>query len=1040
MQRLFCVSIILILSLWCKGQINKTQIIGLDQGLSQSSVLDLAQDQMGFLWIATQDGLNRFDGKNFSLFKKDPFDSTSISANFISCLLVDRRDRLWVGTSTDGLNLFNKDRETFSNFRKDSEVSLTDNNILSLYEDRIGNIWIGTSNGFNYLSHTEDGQLTIQRFHSQNEVQRKQKNDHVITCFFQDEQNHLWVGTYFGLRIYELGKNGLPLSDQVIIKNSENSSLQGDIVKSICEDRDGRLWIGTTKGLNIYDNTKYDFSTGPEYKDIKSLNDYIQRLGLSPKGDLIAATTEGIFILPFYEGKYKHTFTHYPTVSGLINTLRIRSFHFDKVYEDILWAGTDLSGLAKIHPTKTNFNSSKMQEALSEKNIKPSVRYFEEDEQNNLFIGLYDGIVSLDKTTGNLTLHQECILDGRSIPAIAIARMHCDKEGQLWAGFFDNLARIHIAGDGTIRGTSVEYTCECNDKGAMTFYEEGNRLYFGTFTGLNYIDISSNRIEQCPFVLDEEQCQKINYKINSIYKDQKQNLWLGTRFGLVQYSDVGSNIWEHINQHQPSYFYHVRSDVAGLPDNNVSHIIEDTLGNIWIGTMNGLVLASINDGKVVFEHFNETDGLANNVVYGIVEDASRGHLWLSTNNGLSRFDVADKRFDNFDRLDGLQSNEFNSDAYFKDDSGRMYFGGVNGFTSFFPHEIIGSTTRPPVAITKLINAKGDVSHLLYHDDPDVHLNYNENSFSIHFAGIDFLSPQDLSYTYDLIGTDQKNISLGHTGEVHFSKLPPGDYTFRVKAINKYGYFDKAGDQVHIVINSPFWMKTWFYGILLLFLAGVFWLIYHIRYRMKVNRLADMEAVRKHAAEDFHDELGSKLTVISMYSSLTKNSLNGEKSQAGPYLDKVIETSNNLYDSMKDLLWALNPSQDSALDLFDQLKEFGEELFNHTDIEFHSIGMMEEMGKIQLPMDHKRHLLLICKEAMHNCLRHSNCKKVTLHFGKENNRFTIDLIDDGDGFDLTPAGDGVGLKNMKSRVEKINAKLSIDTNNSGTKISVTVQEV
>jgi len=393
-------------------------------------------------------------------------------------------------------------------------------------------------------------------------------------------------------------------------------------------------------------------------------------------------------------------------------------------------------------------------------------------------------------------------------------------------------------------------------------------------------------------------------------------------------------------------------------------------------------------------------------------------------------------FENFNFKDGLQSNEFNERSICESKDGKIYFGGVNGYTGFYPKQIQLDGIQPPVWITSLKVNEALRFNLLGKDrTAPIVLNYDQNFFSINFTGIDHLYPESVSYNYDLEGSSAKRIELGSSQQVNFTNLSPGKYVFCVRAKSKGGLVNQLGDSVEIFIEAPFWQSTWFYGLLLGFLAFLIWVAFYINYRIKMSKIQDIERIRKNVARDFHDELGSKLSIISMYSSLAKNGVKPPPDKMGLYLTKITNTSNSLYDSMRNLLWALNPEADTLSDLFFQLKDYGDELFSHSNIAFQSVGIPDELRKIELAMDVKRHLLLIFKEGMSNIMRHAECTEVKLNMMVVKRVLIMELMDNGKGFEVEEAYKGEGIKNIRNRAEKINARLFLQSDDSGTIIKL-----
>jgi signal transduction histidine kinase len=511
---------------------------------------------------------------------------------------------------------------------------------------------------------------------------------------------------------------------------------------------------------------------------------------------------------------------------------------------------------------------------------------------------------------------------------------------------------------------------------------------------------------------------------------------VGSTHGIVHFSTVKTDFWQHLQTEKGAVYTHYPNDKKSLISGRITAICEDKNGGIWIGTNSALVKVINKNSRLEFQSFGEKEGLANNLVYTIIND--KNYLWLSTNRGLSRFNIDHSTFANFDIKDGLQSNEFNGNAYFKADDGELFFGGINGYTSFYPSEIKMETKAPNVLLTQLETNNHSYNLL---NNKSIQLKYAQNSFSVQFIGLDLLYPTEVEYFYKMEGKgDGRLVSLGNSRRVNFTQLGAGTYTLRVLAKNRDGAMNKVGDAVKITINAPFWQSWGFLLLILCLISFLIWAVYHIRYLGKMQKLAEIERVRINAAQDFHDELGSKLTIISLFTELTKSKLNGHYHEVGPYLDKVSDTAGSLYHSMKDLIWALNPEQDTVQDLFLQLKDFGDELFDQTGVEFKSQGIDTPLRDKVIPMEYKRHILLIFKELMNNSLKHSDCTAVWLTINEDAQKLKIILEDNGVGFNSSDEYDGDGLKNIYSRANKIHGKISVCSNNRGTSVTLSVRSV
>lgn len=1001
----------------------------------------MAQDQKGFMWFGTQDGLNRYDGHTFKVYKNIPFDTTSISENFINALLVDQKNNLWVGTLSKGLHLFDAESQSFIHFQYNplDSLSLSNNNIQSIYEDADGTIWIATANGFNRLEMDYHNQKPVAvKFHryEHDEVANRGvvSRRHVLSIF-KNKKNELWVGTVKGLIKYQITSDG---------QLEEIKTFAEELhINSVVADRQGTIRFASSKGFGtILPHTDSILILKHEKDNPTSITtEYIKKIRVDKDGNLLLATHKGLNILPFKNEKYGNEFIHIvhdPKAANTLHNNLISDVLEDNFQEGLYWLGTPLAGVSKMWKRTKQFSTNHLQTGDIPDYINPVVRHISKDDQGTYWVGTDYGIILVSNDRSEYKHLKEIPLVGEKDKKFhpgRLLQLHRDNNGNLWGTSRMGLVEFRLNKKG-------EYTAKLHqptkgeDKAALCVLPENGGYLVGSWSGVNFFDFEKGSLlHDEPVAVDSVMSRQFGYHIKAFLKDKDDNLWIGTTHGLVLYRTVRGNFFDY-KKLTPSYFYHNKNDITSLSSQEINTIAEDALGNIWLGTTNGLIKVVEDEGGISFQTFNEQHGLANNMVYGILNDGK--YLWMSTNKGLSRLNPKTCQFDNFDINDGLQSNEFNAGAYRKAADGELMFGGINGFTTFFPEEIKLDNHRPQVWLTNFKTFDGKQFDLLANNNRVIRLPYKQNTFSIQFIGLDFLYPKDVTYFYDLEGSDEQNVPIGNSRQVNFTKLASGKYIFRIKAVNKDGTVNEIGDTLQIIIATPFWKTSWFYLILIAGFAGLVWFIFYVRYQYKMAKLAEIDRVRKNAAQDFHDELGSKLTIISMFSELTKSRLNGNGKEVSPYINKVIETSNSLYQSMKDLIWALNPEQDTVKDLYFQIKDFGDDLFDQTGIAFHSEGIADEVMDRELPMEYKRHILLIFKELMNNALKHSQCNDASLKMSIEKNQLITEFRDNGVGFNPEENSSGDGLKNIYSRAEKIGGKLSVSTNGKGTRVLLTCE--
>ncbi len=1028
------------------SQTYESTVISLEDGLSQSTVFAIAQDHKGFLWLGTEDGLNRYDGREFKVFKHEPFDATSLAGNQVSSIHVDQKGRLWIGLQMEGLSLYQPQSGSFLNFAHDPENpnSLSHSHITCIAEDLSGNIWIGTANGVNrVIIDPKSDEISFQRFHT-DPIEQPERSTHYVRCIYEDTQGNLWVSTLMGLGRLNRLEGRLQLIP-VIPEQMQTPAFWGHKrgVGAMLQDRLGGLWFGTGVGLFRWEPGTKNWQTYLE-NDLCALGDaVVSDLKMDLDGNIWAATIGlGLLKIPFnpQTNAYDLSWIHFldkPTSSGQppLSNNWLRSLHIDRLNPHILWVGHTTGGLEKFTPVTAPFETDHLDAPALTSLRTRYVSSLLKDQEGTTWIGTNHGLIRYDSSY-HLFQHQHG--DPFSLSDNAVSTLVEDHSGSIWVGTNRGFQKIAKGQNGQVLFENCWFSKRCNGSHVWAAHEDAEGyFYLALGDGITIYDPETQEFWACSHTPDISKSQGIDYRIFDIFRDQKGHLWIGTSHGLILYRNL-QNPARELKDFQPEIYYHNPDDVTSLRNHTILCITEDHEGTVWLGTFSGLIKVKDGGDRLHFESFTEKNsGLSNNVVYGILQDPKTHCLWMSTNKGLSKFDPAYKTFDNFDSSDGLQSNEFNGNAFFQAADGEMLFGGIAGYSRFYPEKIQIDGVPPQVWITSLTTSDNEERNLLHDESKTIELNYAENSFSLDFIALNYTQPQRNAYAYMLEGRDDHWINCKGSRKVNFSRLAPGDYVFRVIAANGDGIWNETGDALQIVINPPFWQRAWFYLLLAGLMILSFTLIHQYRVRAKVRRVMELERVRKNAAADFHDELGHKLTVISLFGEIVKKKLNG-RDDILPQLNKIIENANSLYYSMKDLLWVLDPNKDSVYDLALLLKDFGDELFDKTGVAFRTQGIDTRMRGQALPMDYKRHIVLIFKEVMNNALKHSSCENAVLNAYFDAHELTISFRDDGVGFDLASKQKGNGLVNLQTRAGKIEADLSIDSNDNGTLVTLTCE--
>ncbi len=823
------------------------QQIGVMQGLSHGTVTSIIQDRKSFLWIGTADGLNRYDGYHFKIFKHRVHDSTSLSHNFVNSLFQDRQGRIWIGTIGGGLNCFDPITEKFKHFQYDPDdsTSISNDYVGRVCEDQYGNLWIATRDGLNILP---ENRMTFIRYY----FPKRQ-----ITAIFRDRQNNLWFGTEKGLKLLPFNRQQTldPAHLDTAIISFEHDpqnpgSLAGNFVNLIFEDHLQNLWVSVRgKGLSVLKKENRTagifthFIHNPRNSNTISQNT-ISAIYEDEQG-LIWLGTDGSG-LDVYD-PHSNRFFHLRHEPGKTNGLSHNNInHIFRDNSGTLWITTWGGGLNKL--VRTKFVSYRNDPNNPNSLSCNFVFAIFEDRFGDLWIGtLGGGLNRWQREKGLWKHYKHEPQQTNSICSDNIWAIGEDSDGNLWIGTegagIDCLKRT---ADGQVRRI-VHYPPDSaagpNDGGIRAILQDQRGfLWFATeASGLNCFDRKNNRWYY--FRHSESDSTSLsNNKVRALYQDRAGNLWIGTAGG-----GLNRLLWFSPQKVIFKRYLHQNTHPSGLSHNHVIAITEDQEGHLWIGTYGG-GLNKFDVNSETFQSFTEEDGLPNNIVYGVLTDGN-GYLWLSTNNGLARFDPGKKEFLNFSVNDGLQNAEFNTGAYFKTRAGELVFGGVNGFNLFKPADITFNRHLPPIVLTSFqISGKTFFSDSSIVEKRVIHLNYDQKVFSFEFAALDFQNPMKNHYAYMLQGFDKSWNYCANRRYASYMNLPPGRYLLKIKGSNNDHLWNEQGHQLAIIIHPPFWRTWWFISGLgvvlsLLIVASVRMRQYYLAYR-KAHFIGHFKLIRK----------------------------------------------------------------------------------------------------------------------------------------------------------------------------------------------------
>ena len=1001
----------------------KVDKVSQDEGISSDLVFCMYQDSKGFIWFGTMFGLVRYDGKEYRTFRYDPLDSNSLSNDDIISIFEDKDENIWCGTYFGGLNKYDRSSGKFTRFlhSKSDENSVDNNTVWDITQDADGTMWFASQGGG--LNKYENGKFTsYMRDTSKNSI-----SGNYVRTVVSDKEGNIWAGLMgFGLNKFDKKTNTFTqyLIDTSAGKNTPDMSGRNNIA-SILLDTDGELWVGTVgRGLCNFDKKNGGLISYQFEKDSTG-NNIINSVIEDSPGVLLTGTSNGLYKFYKNEKRFEKIEINSAGDSGkdvFMSVLKDRS--------GVIWANSYSEALYKIQYYPEKFR------VLAKGFISESVY---EDRSGRLWIGTKDNGLMMFEDGGKSFITFKMNDDKNSISSNSISSVTEDTKGNIWIGTDNGLNRLSPGNNFFTKYNKTdgnENSISSNNV-LKVFCDKAGVIWAGTDAGLNKFTDQNESFIRYQYSKSDTNSLSEN-TILSIYEDNRNEFWVGTYFGLNKL-DRATGKFRHY-QKDPG-------DFRTISNNYVYSFCEDSNDNFWIGTGGGLNI--FNRNTETFFSFTERDGLPNDVIAGI-EEGNDGYLWISTMKGISKFSVKEKTIKNFDMKDGLPGNMFITGSFYKTSGDEILFGSTKGVAGFKPTEINQSKFDMPVMFTDFIkfrdNTKNevDISAL-----KEIGLNYDENIISLGFSSQDFSNPSKVQYAYMLEGFDKDWNYSGDRNEAVYTNLDPGEYLFKVKATNSDGVWSKKESSVKLTVWPPFWKTWWFYFLTASLIIGLAFLIHNFRVREKVKRMLELEKIketerelmREQASRDYHDELGHKLTRISLYSRRINKKLRPTANGLTEDLNSIVETTNSLQSGAKDLIWAMNPKEDTLYDFTVRLKDFGNELFENTGINFLTEGFSDEYRNVNLHMNSKRHLIYIFKEGMNNILKYSRCSnvKLTFNFNKENNELEVILKDDGIGFNPAHCTKGYGLRNIYSRSKQIEAGIDISSaDHEGTTIKLNIK--
>ena len=1003
-----------------------------EDGLSQNTVHAILQDRMGFMWFATEDGLNRYDGYEFTVYRHNLDDPDSLSSSDVYAVLEDQLGRFWVGT---GAGLDRLDRDTGRFIHYSGENGIPSSSIQTLAEDGAGRLWVGTQQQGLWILEPDSGGL--QQFRNLPDEPGSLASD-AIYDILRDQSGAMWVATDEGLERFDPQGSLLHhYRNQITDPNSPSSNR----VQALWEDRGGNLWVGTDGGGLNQLNPQIGLFTFYLHSNIDpySLGDnQVRDILEDDEGALWVATQRGLDRFDRESGRFTHYLAN-PKDPSSLSASTILSLYQDR--SGVVWIGTHGGGVSQYKPSAHKFKLYQA-DAFSTTGLSGnSISAILEDGSGNLWVGTAEaGLNMLRRESGEWMAYRRDASEPGGLSSDNISALAQDRDSSLWIG---------TAGGGLNRldpETEVisVYRTQYGEANSLSsnvisslLIDQSATLWIGTLdTGLNRLDDDGQTFTR--YRHDPQDADSLSDDgVTVMLEAADGGLWVGTFGGGLNYFDPASETFLHY-RHEPE-------NPTSLSSDRVYSLAESSAGVLWVGTQAGLNRFDVKEGT--FSHITSLDGLPSDIICGALVDA-RGELWISTTNGLAHFNPHNGAIRTYTTEDGLQSREFNPGAYFISSRGEMFFGGVLGLNAFFPEQVLNQLTPPPIVITAF-KIQNQTILKDFIGQETIELSYQDDFISFEFTALDFNAPPENRYAYQLEGFDEQWVDAGTRNYASYTKLPGGSYTFRIKAANSDGTWNEAGLAVAIHVRPPLWERTWFWVATLLVVSaasftGYRWRLHSIQRRNLEleQKVADLSqqvqetavlAERNRLARNLHDSITQSIYSLTLLTEAGLRMIEaGKLDELRENQGRLGEIAHRALQEMRLMVYELRPLALEHTGLVGAVERRLEAVERRAGVQARLIVE----GELKISQQDEEELYYLAQEALNNALKHAGACSVKVHLQASDGFVFLEVQDDGHGFDpkFIKQREGLGLTSMRERAEKIGGRLVIESApGSGTRI-------
>lgn len=956
-------------------------------GLSDNQVTCFFQDSKGFMWIGTKDGLNRYDGSVITSFKKRSNDSSGLAANFITAIVEDRNQHLWIGT-TSGVTEFDPEQNSFHSY-KDND------GITDLCFDKNGNLWMtswGSLIKFNVTS-KEFTKYTNQTSTDATSFRNNNRFNKIII----DEKGRIWLAPYTGLWQFS------PATGE-FVKPAMNASAQ-DLIKTMYKDHEGNIWLGFwNNGLKKFD---------PENASIIDIDQSSGNItGISEIKDPQGNFRIWCSGLKEVDPQTKIIMQHFPPQGESVEDYITATVFTSK--DGLLWIGTD-KGARIMDPSKQFFHHH----FLANDNITPqNIVLFENKKLmiggfGDHFLNQYDSNFNRTKTV----LHQPGITSDNQIknPAVLnIVRENdhsiwiCTEEGLILFDEKDHSSKIFRFSENDLQVSTRNFINN------VFIDSKGNHWIFPWRGGIWQLNVTNGKFLRVASGITNQNGSLKNFVVTTAVEDDNHNLW---------FSDLDEGVLFY--DHTTGQFSKPTEKIFGSFYNLEGILIANNF--IWSVKTGTVFRIDAKTKKIdqwpIPDEFNK-------VVTGFCQD-KHDHIWITTSSGLLCFDQKDNSFRRYTSNDGLIENVLNGTIFCRP-NGNIIYAAKNYLTEFNPAELLRTKQTPPVLITQIFSQNQSIEIKNNNGEKTIDLGHTYSNFIFNWAILNYSNPLQNRYYCKLDGVDKDWKFVGYTGRAQYSSLQPGRYVLHVKAATSEGNINEKGDDLIIIIHPPFWQTWWFilFSSIILLTVIIFIVSYISRRNLKERllRLEKEQAIEKERnriSRDMHDDLGSGLTKIAIMSEVVKKQIH-EPEKAKLQLENISHSSRELVDSLQDIIWVLNPKNDTLESLAAYIREYALKFFEtfETNVQF---IYPEKFPDVKLSEEQRRNIFLVIKESFNNIAKHAWCNKVSVTIEHQPGNLKIIIADDGKGFDQANLRQfGNGLINMQNRMKQVGGIYAISS--------------